>query len=358
MNKSIPHSKPFVGTKEKSAAARVITSCQLSQGKEVALLERELCASAGHRYGVAVSCGTAALYCALRGLDVGKGDRVIIPSYVCTALLNAVHACSATPVLCDVDAQTGNMNVHTVKKAFSNRVKAVIVPHMFGCPADAAAIESLGVPVVEDCAQCVGARIDGRKVGSLTALSVFSFYSTKLLAAGEGGLVATSNKKVAARIADMRDYDKKEDWLPRFNFKLSDIHAAIARQQLKKLKAIIAARRKIAAYYSRELLAILGSDALPVHESCNNPVYYRYIVRVKKNLDGIIKRLNRKGIGAARPIYKPLHQYLGTNGFPGTEQIHSHAMSIPIYPGLSRENQRRVISILIDILETGGRGRR
>jgi len=325
-------------------AAAVVRSGRLAQGAQAAGLERELSGYVGHREGIAVSSGTAALYCALKALGVGKGGAVVVPSYVCAALLHAVCAAGASAVLADVDGRSGNCTVETVRKALRRKVKAIIVPHLFGNPAPAHDIERCcGVPVIEDCAQCVGATIDGKPVGSLTTLSVFSMYATKVLAAGEGGMVATSDSAIARAVKDIREYDNRDDFRQRFNFKMSDMHAAVAREQLKKIDRIVRRRRAIAARYDAALEAVMGTAALPPRHPAAQPMYFRYVVRMRTGAERIISFMNRHGICCSRPVYKPLHRYLRLGGFPGTETIYRQAVSIPIYPGLSENEIRTVL---------------
>jgi perosamine synthetase len=339
----IPHSKPFIAKAEKDACIHVIASGQLSEGREVFCLENELSGFVGHKYGIAVSSGTAALYLALRSLGVGKGDSVIIPSYVCTALLNAVLLSGAQPCLCDVEPSTGNMSLKDAKKAVHRNTKAAIVPHLFGQPVEAHAIErGLGIPVVEDCAQCAGTAMGKNKVGSLTTISIFSFYATKLLCAGEGGMVATSDKRLADTIRDLREYDNRDTYLPAFNFKLSDLQAAIARAQLKKLTTSIRRRREIARFYLDMFKDNPSIIRLPLFSNKAQSVFFRFVVQIDKNVKNAIISLEKEGVACRRPIYKPLHHYLKKTGFPGTEEIYKQAISIPIYPGLSNNQMKKV----------------
>jgi perosamine synthetase len=347
----IAHSKPFVGQAEKLAVSRVIASGRLAQGPQVARLEKELAAKVGHGYGIAVSSGTAALYCALKALKVDRTSDVIIPSYVCTALLNAVTMAGGRPVLADADPFTGNLTADAVKKRLTGKCRAVIVPHLFGYPADVAAIERLGVPVIEDCAQCVGAKMGGMSVGALSAISIFSFYATKLNAAGEGGMVATSDTRVRDRVIALREYDNRDTYSPAFNFKLSDVHAAIARVQLEKLPAMIRRRRLLAEVYRRELAGCGRFVQLPDAEPGVDPVYSRFVVTVAGNLDRVIQKLRRAGIECGRPVYKPLHRYLGLRGFPNTDSLQETALSLPIYPSMSSNDAAYVAGRLKKILE-------
>jgi dTDP-4-amino-4,6-dideoxygalactose transaminase len=347
----IPHSKPFLGTAEAAAVRRVILSGQLSQGNEVSQLEQELSRFVGQRFGIAVSSGTAALYLALRSLGVKRGDSVVIPSYVCTALLNAVIMTGASPCLSDVDPDTGAMTVETAQKALRKNTKAAIVPHLFGTPVDAYSIESrLGVPVIEDCAQCFGTSIDNKKAGSQTRISIFSFYATKLLCAGEGGMVATSDRRIADAIIDLREYDNRDEYAPAFNFKLSDMQAALARQQLKKLPEMIRRRRTIAKLYDTAFAEQAPFISLAKSEYIRKSVYFRYVVQTPRTVQTMMKKMETKGVACRRPIYKPLHHYLKKNGFPGTEEIYKRAISIPIYPSLSREQIEYITDRFVKVL--------
>jgi perosamine synthetase len=334
---TIAHSKPYLGKEELDAARAVVLSGQLAQGALVERLETDLAKFAGHRYGVALSSGTAALYCALRGLGAGPGDDVVIPAYVCAALLNAVVMAGARPVLSDVDPITGNLTPELVKRRLTKKTKAIIVPHMFGYPAPVPAIGRLGVPVIEDCAQCVGARIGGKSVGALSTIAIFSFYATKMIAAGEGGMVATSDRGVKERIIGLREYDKRESWTPSFNFKLSDLHASLALAQLKKLSEMVRLRRAIAQGY-RTAFSGQGGIQLPPMERGVEPVYYRFVVRLTRAIGPVIKALREKAIECGTPVYKPLHRYLKQPGFPNADALQKSSLSLPMHPGLSKKD--------------------
>jgi dTDP-4-amino-4,6-dideoxygalactose transaminase len=345
MNERIPHSRPFIGKAERTACCRVIDSKHLSQGAEVEALERELSEYIGHRYGIAVSSGTAALYLALRALDIGSGDSVVIPTYVCTALLNALALCGARPVLSDVDPESGNLDYPSVKKVMHKSVRAIIVPHLFGTPAPIPALNAFGVPIIEDCAQCVGTTIGKKPVGAHSTISIFSFYSTKVLAAGEGGMVCCSKRSLAHRIRDYREYDKRSNYIPRFNFKLSDIHAAVARVQVGKIDTIVAARRKIAQSYNKRLHD-MPEYTLPTVKTDGESIYYRYILKCNRNARRVAHRMRSSGIECAYPVYTPLHRYLGKAGYPNADAFNRSALSIPIYPGLAPSSIDRIVNTL------------
>ena len=344
----IPHSRPTLGEEEARAAAAVVASGQLAEGPETAAFERELGLQVGAPHAVAVSSGTAALYAVLAGMRIGAGHEVIIPSFVCAALLHAVAATHAVPVPAEIDPVTLNLDPQDVGRRLSRRTAAVILPHMFGLPADLEGFLGLGVPVIEDCAQSLGAVYGGRPVGSFGRAAVFSFYATKVIATGEGGMVATRSRELAARVNDLKTYDRRDEHATRFNFKLTDIQAAIGRVQLGRLNAFIGRRRAIARSYRsafQELPVRLPPDA-------GGHIYFRYVLNVGADCTEFIRRAAAAGIGCARPVYIPLHRLLKLDGFPRTERAWRQCVSIPIYPSLTDADVERIISVVSGLLKS------
>src|SRR5262249_21339243 len=221
----IPHSRPTLDETDAERVAAVVRRGWVAAGPAVAAFERELARRPGGEAAVAVSSGSAALELALRAVGVGAGDEVLIPTYVCDALHHAVTRTGATPVLVDADPATSSLSAADTRTRLTPRTRAIVVPHAFGLAADLSPFSALGIPVIEDCAQTVGAQLDGRPVGSLGSLAVCSFYATKLLTTGEGGAVA-GPAALLASVRDARDYDEHDDLRPRFNAKLSDLAAA------------------------------------------------------------------------------------------------------------------------------------
>jgi len=331
----IPHSRPTLGDEEIREVARVLRSGRIAQGGEVEAFEEEFAEFIGVKGAVAVSSGTAALHLSLLASGIGPGRQVALPGYVCTALLNAIKFAGADPLLVDIDAQTYNLNPMDLEKRLTVETAAVIVPHMFGLPADMDGINELELPVIEDFAQAVGATCRGRKVGSMGELSVCSFYATKMLATGEGGMVASDNEDLLEKVRDLRGYDRKEQFTLRFNYKMTDLQAAMGRVQLRKLESFIERRRRIAQIYDA---AVKDTKLIPpARREDVEHIFYRYVVTCPEAADEIIEELNSRGITAARPVYKPLHYYLRSSGFPAVEEVWRRAVSIPIYPSLSPE---------------------
>ncbi|MDP6483086.1 MAG: DegT/DnrJ/EryC1/StrS family aminotransferase, partial [Nitrospinota bacterium] len=179
-------------------------------GLQTRAFEQAVAGQTGTAWGIAVTSGTTALHLALLGLGVGAGDRVVLPSFVCVALLHAIRYVGAEPIVVDVDPETMNLDPDALKHTAPAGLKAVIVPHMFGLPAPVDAILSLGIPVIEDCALAIGATDHGRPVGGQGSLGICSFYATKMLATGEGGMVVGQDSALEARIQDLRDYDQPD----------------------------------------------------------------------------------------------------------------------------------------------------
>jgi perosamine synthetase len=335
-----------MGEEEVRAVSAVAGSGRLSQGKKVCELEKRLAEYFGVKGAVVTNAGTSALHLGLMAMEINKEDEVILPSYLCTAPLNAVYMAGAVPVLCDIELETFNLSYEDIKDRLSNRTKAVIAPHMFGNVVDINKIASAGIKIIEDCAHSAGAFYGRRKAGSVGEFSVISFYTNKIMAAGEGGAVLSDNENLLRAIRDTRDYDEKEVYKVRFNYKMTDLQAAIALVQLSKLDSFIAMRKSLASVYKKGLSHI--DAVLPEGEF--DHIFYRYVIRIKKSLPGIIDKLRQRGIIAARPVYKPLHRYFEERvGFKQTDEAFETSLSLPIYPALSAEEQKIVINAVNEI---------
>jgi perosamine synthetase len=336
----IPHSRPTIDQDEVDAVTAVLQSGQLAQGEQTLYFEKTLASLIGVGGALAVSSGTAALHLALLALKIGEGDEVVIPSFVCPALLNAIRTVRAVPVLTDIDPETLNMDVRDLKNRLTGKTKAVIVPHMFGLPADIREIVALGVPVVEDCAQSLGSSYEGTPTGRFGALSIFSFYATKVICTGEGGMVAANDRQLLDKIRDLRDYDEKNDDRLRYNYKLTDLQAALGLAQLRKLPALIGRRRALARRYDDFLYEYAIST--PVRPPNRDPIHFRYVIRTER-LPELLAAGESVGIAYRRPVFKPLHHYLGMTGYRETEAAFHRAVSLPLYPSLHDEEVKAIL---------------
>jgi perosamine synthetase len=344
----IPHSRPWITPMDIRAVGRILRSGKLAQGVEVEAFEAEVGDFLGVPPGVAVSSGTAALHLALIGLGIGPGDEVILPSYVCVAPLHAVEYVGATPRLADVDPTAFNLDVSDVRRRITRRTRAIIAPHMFGLPADLDSLLRLGVPVIEDCAQALGATYENRPAGSFGAVSIASFYATKLLTTGEGGMVLSRDRHLLGRLRYLRDYDERRRHAVRYNYKLTDFQAALGRSQFRRLPAMLARRRAIARRYLHSWTDL--PIALPVEPERSHHAYHRFVVSLAATVGPVAKRLASLGVTGRPPIFRPIHMTIGQEGFPGATQAFRHALSLPIYPTLTSPEEAVVIRALRDAL--------
>jgi len=349
----IPHNRPTIEEADVEVVALVLRSGRIGQGKEVRAFEEEFAAEFGRSGwdGVAVSSGTAALYLTLRCLDIGRESSVLVPTYVCTALLHAISMAGANALLCDVRDSDFNLDPDLASRVSDSRLKAIILPHTYGVPSDPRPLETLGAPIIEDCAQAVGAYFGGRPVGSLSNMSVFSFYATKPMTCGQGGMVLGPGEMCEA-IRDIRDYDGKRELKPRFNFQMTDFQAALGRSQLRRLGGLLARRRETAEMYCASLPKSMGrQESLPGAESN----HFRFVIRLRQVSQARV-RLEGKGIDTIVPTepWELLHRQVGASpdGFPVAEELARTTLSLPIQPSLDdaeREHIAWALSSLGDL---------
>ncbi|TLY24351.1 MAG: DegT/DnrJ/EryC1/StrS aminotransferase family protein [Nitrospirae bacterium] len=344
----IPHSRPALGEAEAKAVAEVVRGGWIAEGRQVAAFERAVAKVTGQAQGVAVSSGTAALYLALMSLGIGSDDEVVIPSYVCTALWHAVRLTGAKPVLVDIEPTTYQPSPQAVARALTRHTKAVIVPHMFGLPADIGTLKSHGIPVIEDCAQTMGVPVRGTPVGGSGEMAICSFYATKLLTAGEGGMVLGREESLVSRVRTLRQYDQQDALDPAFNYKMTDMQAALGLCQVARLEGFLTRRRAIAARY-HEAVRQAGLTP-PVVPAGLEHGYFRYVVRLSNPVDSALDLARTLGIGCRRPVYRPIHRYMDLSSFPETDAAWERALSIPLYPALTDHEVDRVVSALQAIL--------
>jgi dTDP-4-amino-4,6-dideoxygalactose transaminase len=339
----IPHSRPTLGEEEIKAVATVIRSGHIAEGEVVSRFEKSFARKMGAQHAVAVSSGTAALHLVLQAMGIGPGDEVIIPSYVCAALLHAVQYTGAQPVPAEADPLTYNIDPDDVKKRISSRTSALIVPHIFGLAADLDSLLKLDVPIIEDCAQAAGGTYHQKPLGTFGDAAIFSFYATKMMATGEGGMVTSKSTEIIARIRDLKTYDGKAADTVRYNYKMTDMQAALGEAQLARLPDFIAQRKKIARKY-RENFKLLNIR-LPVE--IDEHIYYRFVVGLETDCEGFIRKLAQKAIGCARPVFLPIHRHLKKDGYPVTDKVWETSLSIPIYPSLDDNAIQQIITCFI-----------
>ena len=361
----IPITSPDIDQAEIEAVAAVLRSGQLAAGPRVAELEARWAELVGVRHALAVTNGTAALMVVFANLDLGQGDEVITVSHTFNATVASILSTGATPVFVDIDPETLTIDVDRIETAITPRTRAICPVHLFGLPADMAAITDIadrhGLAIVEDACQAHGATFDGRPVGSF-GHGVFSLYATKNMTTGEGGLITTDDDALADRIRLYRNQGMRERYRHEtlgYNYRLTDLAAALGLVQLDKLERNTDRRRAIAARYDAAF-ADLPVD-LPARPADRTHVFHQYTLRVGPERDRIVSDLTGAGVGTGIYYPIPVHRQpyvvdLGiTARLPETDRAAATTVSIPIYPALSEADQDVVIGAVRDAVASGAR---
>jgi perosamine synthetase len=331
----VPHVRLTHGPEEEEAVALVVRSGQWAGGSLVVDVEREFAQAAGTEHAVMVGSGLAALRLSLLALGVHAGDRVAVPAYSCVALANAVLSCGAEPVPVDVEDQTWNMSPAslTALKATVPNLNTAIVVHTFGVPANVSAIRSCGVRVIEDCSHAFGRPA----LGNCGDMAILSLYATKLIGAGEGGIVLTSDSAIANQLRDARDYADRSPAAWRLNDKISGCAAALARCQLRRLPELLKRRDAVAAMYDERWRQSSSAISIGLPIVLPDRIWYRYTVTCP-DADRVIAELASFRIHAARPV-EPWCDY---SSQPVSLRAFKQLVSLPIYPTLTPWEQNHV----------------
>lgn len=369
---SIPVMVPVLGPEEEAAVAEVVRSGWVAEGPRVAEFERAFAAEVGAAHGVAVSSCTTGLHLCLFALGIGPGDEVVVPSFSFIATANVVRHCGATPVFADVDPLTGNLDPAAVAAALTPATRAVVLVHQGGMPADVAAVRAVcgDVPIVEDAACAAGSTLRGRPVGTGALLAAWSFHPRKLLTTGEGGMITTDDPGTAARLRRLRSHGMSvsasdrhrsdrvvlEDYTESaYNYRLTDIQAAMGLVQVRRLAGIVAQRRELAARY-HELLAPLGLRAVrdPAHGTTN---YQSFWVELPEGTPGqaeVLTELAAAGVSARRGIMaahlEPAYTGHPHPPLPHTERLTSRSIILPLHHELTDADQHTVVDALAKAL--------
>ena len=343
--KKIPISKPFFNNEEINEVKKVmqegnLTNASFEGGKRVQELESLLCKFVGSQYAIAINSGTAALHAALLALGIGKDDEVLLPSFTFLATANAVVATGAKPVFVDIRRRDYTIDPGDLERKATNRTKAIIPVHLYGHTADMNRIGEIAskhsLHVIEDACQSLGSTYNGNQTGSIGEMGCFSFYASKVLTSGEGGAIVTNNKELADRLRMIRNHGMLEGYDTRIfglNLRMTEISAAIAKVQMRKLKKMLQIRRKNAMTLTKLLQ---DSDIILPKESDGSKYnWYLYTVAIE-NRDDVMKKLNSLGIGATVYYRTPVHRtpfYSNSNvSLPNTKWAAGHVLSLPVHP--------------------------
>ncbi len=365
----ISHSRPSTGEEELAAVQEVLQSGFLARGPWTRQFEQSVGGYLNKPHARAVASGTVALQLALLALapDEVRTDavrlhqwfsdkKVLIPAYACAAILYAVEWVGAQPVLVDVDPETCCLNPEEAHKAADEKTLAAVIANLFGHPGQKKLPEA-GFAWIEDIAQAIGAEKNGRPVGSEAPLAVCSFYATKVLTTGTGGMVLTSTPEMGARMENILQYDNHSDPFLHCSWEMGDLQGAVGQKQWEKLPEKIKQRRKIAEIYTDALRNHPQVKALPVSENSEDGlvpghIYFRYTIQLKDSSERFMDQMKEFNIEVKRPVFTPIYQLTGDDPskYPATEKIFSSTVSLPVYPQLSFEQAHRVAMSAIDVL--------
>lgn len=357
----IPAAKPIIGDEEREAVDAVLRSGVLAQGAEVAEFEQEFSQILlDDRAVVAVNSGTAGLHLGLLAAGVGPGDEVIVPSFTFAATANSVALTGATPVFADIEPQYYCLDPGHVAELITERTKGIMPVHLYGHPADMPALQQLadrhGLALYEDAAQAHGASLGGRQVGTFGTFAMFSLYPTKNMTAGEGGMVATGDAGVARSLRLLRNQGMQrqyENEIVGFNTRMSNLHAAIGRVQLRRVLDWTKARQDNARFFDQHL------DGVGVPEVADGAehVYHQYTITVPEDRDGFVAALKEEyqiGCGVYYPI--PNHRlpsFAREDELVNTEQAARTVLSLPVHPALDHEDRERIVSAVNALAKAG-----
>jgi perosamine synthetase len=324
----------------------------------------------GTSYAIATSNGTTALHLALLALDIGPSDEVIVPTLTFIATANAVTYTGARPVFVDSEPETWNLDPDLIEEAITSRTKAIIPVHLYGHPANMAPILEIavqhGLSVVEDAAEAHGACYKGCRVGGIGDIGTFSFYGNKIITTGEGGMVVTTRADLADKMRMLRDHGMAPDqfyWHPilGYNYRMTNLQAAIGVAQMEKIDDILSSKRYIAHTYKERLRNVPGI-VLPPQALWAQNVHWLYTIMVDAELFGCTRddlaiRLSEQGI-ETRPIFPPLHTqpiYDSGQRFPVAERFAATGLSLPSAPGLRLDDVVRIADAIVDVHESSNR---
>lgn len=372
----IPYGKQTIEQDDIQAVVDVLQSDFLTTGPKIAEFEQTVADYVGAKYAVAISNGTSALHAACFAAGIGPGDEVITTPLTFAASANCVLYCGGTPVFADVDPKTYNIDPEDIRRKITDRTKAIIAVHLAGQPCDMDAIHSIarehGLIVIEDGAHALGSVYKGKKVGSMSDMTTFSFHPVKPITTGEGGMIVTDNEDFYKKMVLFRSHGITRDdsmmtrndgpWFYQqfdlgYNYRITDIQCALGCSQMKKLDRFLARRKEIVARYN-EAFADCDNIITPYQLSDTESGWHLYIVQVK-NCDRrqVFEAMREKEIGVNVhyiPVY--MHPYYQEHGYENVhcanaEEIYSHIISLPLYPGLTSEQQDYVIDTLKSLCE-------
>jgi dTDP-4-amino-4,6-dideoxygalactose transaminase len=350
----IPIAKPYIGEEEKRLVLEVLESGMLAQGPKVAALEEEFAKLCGVKHAIATTSGTTALHTALLAHDIGEGDEVITTPFTFISSANSILFTGAKPVFVDIEEETFNINPDLIEAAITSKTKAILPVHLYGHMCDIEAIMDIAdrhsLIVIEDACQAIGATYKGKPAGSF-GTGVFSLYATKNVMSGEGGMITTNSDEIAEKCRLIRSHGMKvryyHDMLG-YNYRMSDLHAAIGLAQIRRIDEFLQKRRENAKYLTANIESVITPKVKPGYEH----VWHQYTIRVDGNRDrdAAVKKLNDAGIGTGIFYPVPAHQQgymrdiVGDISLPVSEKMAKQVISLPVHPQVSKDDLKKIVS--------------
>ena len=358
----IPIARPIIGESEKNKIMEVLESGILASGAYVEEFEKAFAAYTGTAHGIAASNGTTALHLALMAAGIKEGDKVLTTPFTFIASSNAILYCGAIPVFADVERDTFNIDPEDIHRKLEEDpdIRGLLIVHLYGCPCKMDEImelvEEYDLILIEDCAQAHGAEYRGRKIGTFGKAAAYSFYPTKNMTTSEGGMVLTDDEEVAEKARLLVNHGSKVRYYHEelgYNYRMTNLEAAIGLGQLEKLEEFNRKRQENAAFLSEGLKGLPWLELPHVPADCKH-VFHQYTVKVEER-DKFVSYLQEKGIGYGihypLPVYRqPIYKRLGYGGIslPVTEELIEKVVSLPVHPALTREDLETIVQVVRD----------
>jgi perosamine synthetase len=356
----IPAARPIIGEEERKAVDRVLQSGMLAQGPEVKAFEEEFSTHVGGRHCIAMNSGTSALHLGFIAAGITRGDEVIVPSFSFAATANAVLLAGGVPVFADIDPRTFDLDPDHVETLITNKTKAIMPVHLYGHIAAMDRFQDIcakhGLHLIEDAAQGHLASFNGRNAGEFGIVASFSFYPTKNMTAGEGGMVVTDDANVARTLRLLRNQGQEiryQNEIIGFNTRMTDIHAAIGRVQLAKLPNWTKQRQENAAYLDANLKGVIT----PYLQVGTTHSYHQYTIRIPggdaAKRDQFMARIGEKGVGSGVYYPTPIHRLPSFRldlDLPETELVVKECVSLPIHPSLTKDELKTIVEVVNDVV--------